>query len=63
MGARQRVRGIHLDNGQAPPGRGDRVALPGVGLLPDPQLVHFGLEGGPVDGRGQARCIGHDSLP
>ena len=44
--------GVHLDHGQAPSGRGDRVALPGVRLLPDPQRVQFGLEGRPVDGRG-----------
>jgi hypothetical protein len=50
--------GVYLDHGQPPPGRGDRVALAGVRLLPDPQPVQFGLEGGPVDGRGQARCAG-----
>jgi hypothetical protein len=33
--------------------RGDRVAFVRVGLLPSPYLVQFGLEGGPVDGRGQ----------
>ena len=34
----QREAGVDLDHGQAPPGRGDRVAFPGVRLLPDPQL-------------------------
>ena len=29
----------------------------GVRLLPNPQPVQFGLEGGPVDGCGQARCM------
>ena len=43
---------IDLDHGEAPTGRGDRVAFPGVCLLPNPQPVQFGLEGGPVDGRG-----------
>ena len=57
-GPGQREAGVDLDHGQAPPGRGDRVAFPGVRLLPDPQPVQFGLEGGPVDGRGQARCAG-----
>ena len=56
--AGQREAGVYLDHGQAPPGRGDRVAFPGVRLLPDAQPVQFGLEGGPVDGRGQARCPG-----
>ena len=45
--------GVYLDHRQPPPGRGDRVAFPGVRLLPDPQRGQFGLEGGPVDGRGQ----------
>ena len=54
--AGQRNAGIHLDHGQPTPGRGDRVAFAGVRLLPDPQRIQFGLEGGPVDGRGQARC-------
>src|SRR5262249_47878939 len=30
----------------------------GVGLLPDPQPVQFGLEGGPVHDYGQAQCTG-----
>jgi hypothetical protein len=47
--------GIDFDHRQAPAGRGDRVALAGVRLLPHPQRVQFGLEGGPVDGRGQVR--------
>jgi hypothetical protein len=54
----QREAGGYLDHGQAPPGRGDRVAFPSVRLLPDPQPVQFGLEGGPVDGCGQARRAG-----
>src|ERR1022692_1200988 len=70
-----REAGVCLGHGQAPPGRGDRVALPGVRLLADPQLVQFGLEGGPADGRGHAgyaarsrsgrpgvlRCLLHDA--
>jgi hypothetical protein len=48
--------GVDLDHGQAPPGRGDRVAFPRVRLLPNLQHVQFGLEGGPVDGRRQAGC-------
>jgi len=64
MGSGQSEAGVHLGHGQAPPGRGDRVAFPGVRFLPDPQLVQFGLEGGPVDGRGQARCArGADGRP
>ena len=42
---------VHLDHGQAPSGRGDRVAFPRVRLLPKPQPVQFGLEGGPVGDR------------
>jgi hypothetical protein len=57
-GPGQREACVHLGHGQAPPGRGDRVGFAGVRLLPDPQRVQFGLEGGPVDGRGQARCAG-----
>jgi hypothetical protein len=34
----------------------ERVAFPGVRLLPDPQFVQFGLEGGPVDGRPAEVC-------
>jgi hypothetical protein len=49
---------VYLRHGQAPPGRADRVAFPGVGLLPDPQPVQFGLEHDPVDSCGQARCFG-----
>ena len=56
MGADQLELGVYLDHGQAASGRGDRVAFPGVRLFSKPQPVEFGLEGGPVDGRGQ--CIG-----
>jgi hypothetical protein len=35
----QREAGVYLDHGQAPASRGDRVALAGVRLLPDPELV------------------------
>ena len=45
--------GVYLDHGEAPSGRGDGVAFPGVRLLPNPQPVQFGLEGGPVDHRRQ----------
>ena len=48
----QREVGVHLDHGQSPSCRGDRVPFAGVRLLPNPQPVEFGLEGGPVDGRG-----------
>jgi hypothetical protein len=49
--ADQRDRGVDLDHRQPPPGRGDRVALVGVRLFPDPQGVDFGLPGGAVDHR------------
>src|ERR1700761_1266482 len=51
--AGQRRLGGHLDHGQAAAGRGDGVALVGVRLLPDPQLVYLGLEPRPVYGRGR----------
>ena len=54
----QREAGVDLDHGQPPPGRGDRVAFPGVRLLPHPQRVQLGLEGRPVGGRRRARCLG-----
>ena len=57
-GPGQREAGVYLDHGQAPPGRGDRIAFAGVRLLPGPQRVQFGLEGGPVCDRGQARRFG-----
>ena len=44
----QREIGVYLDHGQAPSGRGDRVAFPGVRLLPRPQRVHLGLPSGAV---------------
>jgi hypothetical protein len=53
-----REAGVHLDHGQPPPRRGDRVAFSGVRLFPDPQPVEFGLEGCPVNGSGQARLGG-----
>jgi len=52
VGTDQRGGGIDLDHGQPPAGRCDRVTLAGVRLLPKAQRVQFGLEGGPVDGRG-----------
>jgi len=55
VGSGKREAGVYLDHGQPPPGRGDRVAFPGVRLFPDPQRIQFGLKGGSVDGRGQAR--------
>jgi hypothetical protein len=49
---------------EGPPGRGDRVAFPGAGLLPDPQPVQFGLEGGPVyDGGPSAPAAPATTLP
>ena len=52
-----RRRRVDLDHRQPPAGGGDRVTLAGVRLLPNPQLVPFGLLGGPVDGRGLARGV------
>jgi hypothetical protein len=49
--ADQGDRGVDLDHRQPPPGRGDRVALVGVRLFPNPQGVDFGLPGGAVDHR------------
>lgn len=46
---------IDLDHREAAPGGGDRVALSGAGLLPDPKPVQFGLERGPVGNRGPGR--------
>jgi hypothetical protein len=43
---------VELDHRQPPPGRGDRVALTGVRLLADQQLVARRVPGGHVyDGR------------
>lgn len=53
--AGQRDRRIHLDHRQPPPGRRDRVAFPGVGLLPHQQLVQLCLPAGPV-GHLRHRC-------
>ena len=53
----QRQVGVDLDHWQAPPGRSDRIALPSVRLVPSPELVELGLEGGPIHGLGQARCF------
>jgi hypothetical protein len=53
--ADHRNRAINLDHREPAPGRRDRVAFARVRLLPCPQRVQFGLEGGPVDGRGQVR--------
>jgi hypothetical protein len=49
--------GVCLDHGEAPSGRGDGVAFPGVRLLSNPQPVQFGLEGGPVDHCRQRRGV------
>ncbi len=46
--AGQRGGGIHLDHGQPPAGRRDRVAFAGVRLLPRPQRSQLRLEGGPA---------------
>ena len=43
----------HLDQGQPPPGRGDRVAFPRVRLLTHSQRGKLGLEGGAVGHLGQ----------
>jgi hypothetical protein len=51
VGPDQREVWIDLNHRQAPTGRGDRVAFAGVCLLPGPQFVEFGSEGGPVDDR------------
>src|SRR5205085_10432752 len=42
-------RAVELDHRQPPPGRGDRVALTGVRLLADQQLLARRLPGGQVD--------------
>jgi hypothetical protein len=46
---------IDFDHREAAPRCGDRVALPGVGLLSDPKPVQFGLERGPVGDPGPGR--------
>jgi hypothetical protein len=43
-------RAVELDHRQPPPGRGDRVALAGVRLLADQQLLARRLPRGQVDG-------------
>jgi len=40
---------IHLDHRKPSTARGDRVAIPGVPLLADPQRVQFGPKHRPVD--------------
>jgi hypothetical protein len=40
---------IHLDHRKPSAARGDRVAIPGVPLLADPQRVQLGLKRRPVD--------------
>ena len=57
MGARLRLASTSI-MGRRRRAAVDRVAFPGVGLLPDPQPVQFGLEGGPVHDYGQAQCTG-----
>src|SRR5207249_2734228 len=42
-------RAVELDHRQPPPGRGDRVALTGVRLLANQQLLARRLPGGQVD--------------
>ena len=69
--ADQRDRGVDLDHRQPPPGGGDGVALAGVRLLPDQQLVELRLparpvhhrrpRGGVVDLAG-AHLVNHDLL-
>ena len=49
VGADDLDRAVELDHRQPPPGRGDGVALAGVRLLADQQLVAGRLPGGQVD--------------
>src|SRR5215204_5833665 len=55
--ARRRVSLLTIGTTRAVTSRRDRGAFPGVGLLPNPQPVQFGLEGGPVDRRRQRRRV------
>jgi len=48
---------IDFDHREAAPRCGDRVALAGVGLFPDPEPVQFGLERGPVCNQGPGRVV------
>jgi hypothetical protein len=61
--ARQRVSLPTVGTARAVTSRRDRVAFPGVRLLPNPQPVQFGLEGGPVDHRRQRRVRRRTSCP
>jgi hypothetical protein len=54
-GPGQREAGVYLDHGQAQPDRGDRVAFPGVCLLPGEKPRPFGLKVASADDGGQAR--------
>jgi hypothetical protein len=61
--ARQRVSLPTVRTARAVTSHRDRVAFPGVRLLPNPQPVLFGPEGGPVDHHRQRRVRRRTSCP